>query len=199
MNLPGHELTGTRIVGELPSVDMVMLWKTVSSAVVKRGFVLEYRDLEPPRTGIFDGLRIVLDPDVGFGHSVQGVAPALEHKLEDLQHTQDRATFMRVLHAYELEAAGFGQQLLRELGVTELDQWYADFVATDWRYVERYYATDQIPPWQECVVTGAPLIQPAPIPPLQHRQVEVRFAFCTRQIAPDLQRPSGSLRPRLIQ
>ena len=119
MNPPGHELTGTRIVGELPSVDMVMLWKTVSSAVVKRGFVLEYRDLEPPRTGIFDGLRIVLDPDVGFemqcflllhlfGHSVQWVAPSLEHKLEDLQHTQDRATFMRVLHAYELEAAGFG-------------------------------------------------------------------------------------------
>ena len=188
MNLPGHELTGTRIVGELPSVDMVMLWKTVSSAVVKRGFVLEYRDLEPPRTGIFDGLRIVLDPDVGFemqcflllhlfGHSVQWVAPSLEHKLEDLHHTQDRATFMRVLHAYELEAAGFGQQLLHELGVTELDQWYADFVATDWRYVEHYYATDQIPHWQECVVAGAPLIQPAPIPPLQHRQVEVRFAF----------------------
>jgi hypothetical protein len=188
MSLPGHELTGTRLVGELPAVDMVMLWKTVCSGIVKRGFVLEYRDLEPPRTGIFDGLRIVLDPDVGFemqcflllhlfGHSVQWVAPSLEHKLEDLQHTQDRATFMRVLHAYELEAAGFGQHLLHELGVTQLDQWYADFVATDWRYVERYYATDQIPPWQDCVMAGAPLIQAAPIPPLQHRQVEVRFAF----------------------
>jgi hypothetical protein len=43
--------------------------------------------------------------------------------------------------------------------------------------VERYYETGQIPPWQECVVNGGPLIQPSPIPPLTHRQVEVRFAF----------------------
>jgi len=28
--------------------------------------VIEYRDLEPPKTGIFDGLRIVIDPDVAF-------------------------------------------------------------------------------------------------------------------------------------
>ena len=27
----------------------------------------EYRDLEPPRTGIFNGLRIVIDPDVADG------------------------------------------------------------------------------------------------------------------------------------
>ena len=62
----------------------------------KYGFAIEYRDLEPPRTGIFDGLRIVIDPDVGFemqcflllhlfGHSVQWVAPSIEHKLGDLQ------------------------------------------------------------------------------------------------------------------
>lgn len=188
MPIAGHELAGARIVGHLPSDDMVLLWRTVCSGIVKHGFVLEYRDLELPRTGIFDGLRIVLDPDVGFemqcflllhlfGHSVQWVAPSLEGKLEDLQHTTDRARFMRVLHDYELEAAGFGMQLLRELGVVHLDQWYADFVATDWRYVERYYETNQIPPWQECVASGAPLIAPIPIPLLRHRQVDVRFAF----------------------
>src|SRR6266571_619218 len=108
------------------------------------------RDLEPPRTGIFDGLRIVIDPDVGFemqcflllhlfGHSVQWVAPSLEHELADLQHTEDRTRFMQVLHAYELEAAGFGMQLMHQVGVTTLDGWYSDFVGTDWRYVERYY------------------------------------------------------------
>lgn len=47
---------------------------------------------------------------------------------------------MRVLHAYEREAAGFGMQLMHQVGVTTLDQWYSDFVATDWRYVERYYS-----------------------------------------------------------
>jgi hypothetical protein len=188
MPLSGHEVVGARIVGHLPSDDMVVLWRKVSSGIVKHGFAIEYRDLEPPRTGIFDGLRIVIDPDVGFemqcflllhlfGHSVQWVAPSLEHKLDDLQNTQDRARFMKVLHDYEFEAAGFGLQLLHDLGVTQLDQWYSDFVETDWRYVERYYETDRIPPWEECVVSGCQLITPIVIPELKHRQVQVRFAF----------------------
>jgi hypothetical protein len=112
-----------------------------------------------------------------FGHSVQWVAPSLEHKLEELQNTLDRTRFMEVLHAYEFEAAGFGMQLLHEQGVTALDQWYSDFVHTDWRYVERYYLDGRIPPWRECIVTGTALIQPTPFPPLKQRQVEVRFAF----------------------
>lgn len=167
---------------------MVDLWRRVSSGIVKYGFVIEYRDLDPPRTGIFDGLRIVVDPDVDFemqcflllhlfGHSVQWVAPALESELEELQHTDNRARFMGALRNYEFKAAGFGVQLLREIGVTHLDQWYSDFVETDWRYVERYYETGLLPAWSEFVVSGCQIIQPIPIPTLKHRQVTVRFAF----------------------
>jgi hypothetical protein len=185
--LPSHEIVGTR-VGHMPTHDMVDLWVAVTSGIVKYGFAIEYRDLDPPRTGIFDGLRIVIDPDVGFemqcflllhlfGHSVQWVAPSLEHKLGDLQNTQDRARFMQVLRDYEFEAATFGLQLLHERHVAHHDQWYSDFVHTDWKYVERFYETNQLPPWQECVVENCPLIQPQPIPTLQHRQVAVRFAF----------------------
>ena len=186
--LRGHELIGTRLVGALPSNELVDLWRRVSSSIVKHGFVLEYRDLELPRTGIFDGLRIVIDPDVGFemqgflllhlfGHSVQWVAPSLEHKLDALQNTPDRSRFMQALHEYEFDAAGFGMQLLHEAGVTELDQWYSDFVETDWRYVERYYQEDRIPDWKTCVASGCALIEPTPIPPLHHHEVQVRFAF----------------------
>ena len=185
--LPSHEVVGTR-VGHMPNNELVQVWAAASSGIVKYGFAIAYRDLEPPRTGIFDGLRIVIDPDVGFemqcflllhlfGHSVQWVAPSIEHKLEALQHTDDRARFMQVLHDYEFEAAGFGLQLLHERGITQQDRWYSDFVHTDWRYVERYYETDTLPPWEECVVSGGSLIEPRPIPPLTHRQVEVRFAF----------------------
>src|SRR5437773_12110629 len=189
--ISGSELVGTRgqtLVGRLPADRLVKLWSTITSGVVKRGFAIEYRDLDPPRTGIFDGLKIVIDPDVGFemqcfvllhlfGHSVQWVAPSLEHKLHALQHTTDKEKFLQVLHDYEHEAAQFGLALLRAVGVTDLDAWYSDFVATDWCYVERYYREDRIPAWDECVVSGAPAIQPAEIPPLVHRQVEVRFAF----------------------
>jgi hypothetical protein len=187
-SVPGHELHGTRQVGQWPTDELVDSWGRVCSGVVKQGFVIEYRDLEPPRTGIFDGLRIVIDPDVGFemqcflllhlfGHSVQWVAPSLEHKLADLQHTENREHFMQVLHAYELEAAGFGMQLMHQVGVTTLDQWYSDFVETDWRYVERYYQTDHLPEWKSCVVSGCRLVTPAPIPELRHHEVQVRFAF----------------------
>ena len=186
--LQGHEIVGSRQVGQLPSADMINLWSKVPSGIVKHGFAIEYRDLDPPRTGIFDGLRIVIDPDVGFemqcflllhlfGHSVQWVAPSIETKLDDLRNTTDKVRFMQVLHDYEFEAAGFGMQLLHDCGVLGLDQWYSDFVHTDWRYVERYYQTDRIPPWQECVVSGCPLVEPRPIPELRLRQVEVRFAF----------------------
>jgi hypothetical protein len=56
--LPSHQVIGTR-VGHLPTHDMVDLWVAVTSGIVKCGFAIEYRDLEPPRTDIFDGLRIV--------------------------------------------------------------------------------------------------------------------------------------------
>ena len=64
-DVAGHELHGTRQLGHWPTGELVELWGRVCSGVVKSGFVIEYRDLEPPRTGIFDGLRIVIDPDVG--------------------------------------------------------------------------------------------------------------------------------------
>ena len=185
--LASHEVVGTR-VGHMPTHELVDIWAAVSSGVIKYGFAIEYRDLEPPRTGIFDGLRIVVDPDVGFemqcflllhlfGHSVQWIAPSIEGKLEALQHTQDRARVMQVLHDYEYEAAGFALQLLHERGVTGQDRWFSDFVHTDWRYVQRYYETDALPPWDECIASGGPLIVAQPIPPLKQRQVEVRFAF----------------------
>ncbi len=187
-DVKGHELVGSRLVGRLPSASMVDLWIRCTSRIVKHGFVIEYRDLEPPRTGIFDGLRIVLDPDVGFemqcfillhlfGHSVQWTAPSWEHKLDELQFVQDRPRFMQVLAEYEAGAAHFALQLMHEAGVRDLDQWFSDFAETDRRYVERYYQTDQIPPWEECVANGCQRVIPWEIPPLEHRQVEVRFAF----------------------
>lgn len=187
----GHELVGHRrpgLVGRLPAERLVELWPRAASRVVKHGFSIELADLEPPRTGIFDGLKITIDPDVGFemqcfvllhlfGHSVQWVAPALEHQLDALRHTTDKAAFMKVLQAYEYEAARYGRHLLDETGLPGLVAWYSDFVETDWRYVERYYQTDAIPPWEECLAEAEKPVEPLPIPELRRRRVEVRFAF----------------------
>ena len=184
------QITGPELVGQrrTPPALLTDLWFKSTSAIVKYGFAIEYRDLEPPRTGIFDGLRIVIDPDVDFemqcfillhlfGHSVQWTAPSLEGELALLKDTTDKTIFMQVLHDYEYQAARFGMQLMREVGAQHLDQWYSDFVATDWRYVERFYLTDEIPPWHECVVHDQPIVEPLPLPPFAQKQVEVRYAF----------------------
>jgi hypothetical protein len=186
--IAGHELVGHRLVGGMAAQPLVRLWCRATSRIVKYGFAIEYRDLEPPRTGIFDGLRIVIDPDVDFemqcfvllhlfGHSVQWTAPSLAKKTALLQKTTDRITFMSVLRAYEFEAAQFGMQLMHEAEIDDLDQWFSDFAATDWKYVERFYQTGAIPPWNECIATDQPLVQPLAIPELRQRQVEVRYAF----------------------
>jgi hypothetical protein len=176
------------LVGRLPAAQVVQLWQKVVSGITKYGFAIDFRALEPPKTGTFDGLRITVDPagDLEtrcfilvhlFGHSVQWVAPSLESSLDALQNTEDRGHFMEVLHDYEFAAAGYGLQLLHEAGLTGLDQWFSDFVETDWRYVESYYRTGQIPSLRNCLAGGCRLIKPTLIPALRHRQVEVRFAF----------------------
>ena len=188
--LAGHHLVGVRRpqLGRLPAERLAELWVRVSSRIVKHGFVIELRDLEPPRTGIFDGLRIVIDPDVPFemqcfvllhlfGHSVQWVAPSLSPQLDALQNTSDMTRFMRVLHDYEFQAARFGMTVLHDVAILDCDDWYSDFVETDWRYVEGYYRTNEIPRWEDCIATAPQRVEPLAIPELKHRQVEVRYAF----------------------
>ncbi|HEV3121736.1 MAG TPA: hypothetical protein VGY53_07530 [Isosphaeraceae bacterium] len=180
--------SATSQVGRLLPEQLIDLWHKVTRAITKYGFAIELCPLEAPKTGIFNGLKISVDPAVEFenqcfilvhlfGHSVQWVAPSLEPSLHGLRHTDDRDHFMQALHDYEFAAASYGLQLLHEAGVTDLDQWFSDFVETDWRYVERYYKTGVIASLQDCLAGGCRLIKPTPIPPLVHRQVEVRFAF----------------------
>lgn len=188
ITLEGHEIVGHRVIGAMPSDDLVRMWLATTSRIVKYGFRLVYADLEEPRTGTFDGQTITIDPDVGFemqcfillhlfGHSVQWVAPSLAETLNDLQTAEDKNVFLKALRAYEFEAAQFGMQLMHEAGVTDLDQWYSDFVETDWRYVRHFYVEGSIPEWAECRTTGTDIISPVAIPELKHRKVEVRFAF----------------------
>ena len=62
--IPSHEVVGARVVGELPSADMVDLWGRISSGIVKYGLD-RVRDSNR-RVQHFYGLLITLDPDVGF-------------------------------------------------------------------------------------------------------------------------------------
>jgi hypothetical protein len=181
---PGFSSTRVR----LAPADIVRVWDAIIAGVVDHGFAISIKALEQPQTGTFDGLEIVLSPANPlelqcflllhlFGHSVQWVAPSLKPALEPIENSPDLETFLKSLRLYETEAAQFGLQLMHQVGVIDCDQWLADFAATDWRYVERFYREGSIPPLAECETNRAPLVEPKVIPPLEHRRVEVRFAF----------------------
>ena len=74
-------------VGKLDAGTLVRVWTGITARVVALGFGLEYGMLERPKLGIFDGLKITIDPAVDFemqcflvlhlfGHSVQWVTPS---------------------------------------------------------------------------------------------------------------------------
>ena len=74
MNLGGSESVAAhdrndQLVGHLATDELVELWGRATSRIVKLGFAIEFGHLEPPKTGTFDGRRIVIDhvlvsPDV---------------------------------------------------------------------------------------------------------------------------------------
>lgn len=173
---------------KLDAADVVRVWQSITQRVVHYGFSIKLAQLEKPRTGTFNGIEILLSPGNNlelqcflllhlFGHSVQWVAPSLKTMIEPVEKSPDLETFLIALRAYESQAAQFGLQLLHESGVTDVDGWFCDFAASDWRYVERFYREGQIPPWHECKVDDGPTVTPLEIPPLKHRIVDVRFAF----------------------
>jgi hypothetical protein len=166
---------------------LIRLWVSITRRIADYGFAIEYRPLERPKLGIFDGLKIVIDPAVEFemqcflalhlfGHSVQWVAPSYKPEITG-QSDANLDLYLDALERYERNAARFGLQLLHESCITDLDQWFFDFAETDWRYVEIFYRTGSIPAWKSCAVQGARPIEPLQIPPLEPRPVEVRYAF----------------------
>jgi hypothetical protein len=166
---------------------LVRLWTRITARVVDHGFALGYSRLDRPRLGIFDGLKITLDPAVEFemqcflvlhlfGHSVQWVAPTYQPEIAGVSEG-DLDVYLEALERYERAAARFGLGLMHECGVHDIDQWYFDFAEADWRYVETFYRTGEIPAWESCIVRCARPVESWNIPPLEPRPVEVRYAF----------------------
>jgi hypothetical protein len=174
---------------ELGDESLIRLWTRTTKVVVEYGLEISYGRLVRPKLGIFNGLRIVIDPAVGFemqcflvlhlfGHSVQWVAPSYRPEILDAPAPEnDLEGYLRALESYERNAARFGLQLLHESGIADLDQWFFDFAASDWKYVEAFYRIGIIPTWESCRVHGAGPIEPLGIPPLKPRPVDVRYAF----------------------
>lgn len=144
-----------------------------------------------PRTGTFNGLRILVSPELSpseelfvklhlFGHSIQLCSEPPSTAVTEYLNTADSdEKFKAVLLNYEYEAARYGLQLLYETRIYDLDRWFTVFVYTDHKMVDQAYTNKGIvPKFDECLVTGQTLVLPLPIPTsMKPRLLKERIAF----------------------
>lgn len=165
-------------------------WNPIADGITAHGFSVELKDLGTvdltdktgeksvrlPTTGRFDGLNIVVSPQLViseriftalhlFGHSVQCCsASEAEIVKAFFRAPRDSEEKLQVLEDYEFRAAQFGMRLLHDLGMEDLARWFTDFVHTDHKMVAQSYKTGTLPPIADCFVADRDLVEPATIP-----------------------------------
>jgi len=133
------------------------------------------RDIPDPLTGDLNGAEIHIDYAVTpeqrlfllahlFGHTVQWNIDPAAFELGRPRNPPVGADCLPALMDYEREAAAYALGLLHEIGITEANQWFADYAACDAAYLRHYYVTaekrDFLSFWQD----GTPPIQPRLVP-----------------------------------
>ena len=187
-DLLSHEIAGTR-VGHMPTHELVDMWTAASSRCrqarlrdrVSRSRAAAHRHLRRtahrhrPRRR----LRNAVLPAVAPVRTLGAVGGAVDRAQAGraAAHARQDAVHDRYCRPTRWRPPNSPCSCCTNVASPTRIAGSRDFVHTDWRYVQRYYELDRLPPWEECVVTEGPLITPQPIPPLKHRQVEVRFAF----------------------
>jgi hypothetical protein len=133
------------------------------------------RDVPDPLTGDLNGAEIHIDYAVTpeqrlfllahlFGHTVQWNVNPGAFELGRPQAPPVSADSLPALMDYEREAARYALALLHEIGLTDTDQWFADYAACDASYLRHYYVTAEkrefLSFWRE----GTPRLQVLPVP-----------------------------------
>ena len=134
------------------------------------------RDVPDPLTGDLNGAEIHIDYAVTaeqrlflllhlFGHTVQWNVSPGAFELGRPQTPPVSEDRLPTLMNYERDAARYALGLLHEIGITDADQWLADYSACDVAYLRHYYVTAQkrdfLSFWRE----GTARLQTQPVPP----------------------------------
>src|SRR5260370_34754556 len=111
-------------------------------------------DIPDPLTGDLDGVEIQIDYAVSpeqrlflllhlFGHTVQwNTNPAAFELGRPRQPPVEESSLPSIVE-YEREAAGYALGVVRDLGLTGVDQWLANYTACDMEYLRHYYLTGE--------------------------------------------------------
>jgi hypothetical protein len=136
---------------------------------------VEVVEIALPLKGDLDGSRILVgDHNTDeerlflvthlFGHTVQWNVSAELRRLGMTMPVKPTSDELDALEAYEREACRYSQQVIHEAGVSDLDQWLADYSACDLRFLRHFYATGERRAFREFWMSGQPLIEPLAIP-----------------------------------
>ena len=132
-------------------------------------------DVTDPFTGDLDGESIAVDYDQRgedalfvmvhlFGHTVQWNTDIDARTIGTARDVSADPVQLAELREYEVQACRYSLQLLHEVGITDLDQWLADFAACDWAYLLHYYQTGEKRAFRQFWREGMPLLEPLAIP-----------------------------------
>ena len=139
------------------------------------GIPVVIRDVADPFTGDLDGEHIEVDYDQSwedalfiiahlFGHTVQWNTDPRARTLGLARVEHPTEEFLSDLREYERTACRYSLQLFHNAGITDLDQWMADFAACDSAYLMHFYRTGEKLPFRTFWKNGAPPIAPLTIP-----------------------------------
>ncbi len=142
------------------------------------GIPVVLRDVPDPFTGDLDGVEIHIDYDLNaedalfilvhlFGHTAQWNLSPEARALGAVTGPGLSDDTLAALIAYEREACRYSVQLFHDAGVTDLDQWLADFSACDLAYLLHFYKTGDKAPFRSFWRDGQPRMEPLPIPAFQ--------------------------------
>jgi hypothetical protein len=118
------------------------------------GILIITREIPNGLTGDLNGTEIHIDCAVTaeqrlfllahlFGHTVQWNTSEKAYELGQPRQPPVDEDCLPALMEYEREAAGYGLGLLHEIGISETEQWFADYSACDAAYLRHFYVTGE--------------------------------------------------------
>jgi hypothetical protein len=143
-------------------------------------------------TGSLDGSEITinarLEPDLAlfvlvhlFGHAAQWNTDerwrAVGLTGDDLDMERTPEDFGEI-HSYEQGASQYGLGLLRETGLSDLEQWYSDWTQADWRYLLEAYRIRRCPSdYRAFFRPGAEPVHARSVPRFQPQKWGIAYSF----------------------
>lgn len=163
-------------------------FRLVRAGVENLGLKVYIGDVLDPNTGTFDGTEIGIDyaNDLEmslfvlihlFGHTVQWNTVPEYRTFDTKVKPGSSPELIEMARVYEENASRLGLTLLHDVGIYDRDQWLSNWCHGDWTYLSTYYRTATFPDWRQCIVDGAPRIEPLPIPKFSPQRFYPRYAF----------------------